>query len=208
MTTRRQEFDDALAAHAPDFGVRAGDELRARLGDYFELVERWNTRLHLVAPCAPAEFALRHSLESLAAAPHVAEGATVIDVGSGAGFPVVPCLSAREDVRAVLFESSTRKCVFLREALAALDLKGRATVINSRFEDAEPPGAQALTCRALERFAETLPRLAAWAPAGCALLLFGGATLREAIETGRLAYEARLIPESDQRYLFIVQRGR
>src|SRR5215210_9183340 len=100
--TSRGEFDKALAGRAHAFGVSLGEEARARLGDYFGLVAAWNPRLHLVAPCAPAEFAARHVLESLAALPHIPEGATLLDVGSGAGLPAVPCLVTRPDLKAVL----------------------------------------------------------------------------------------------------------
>ncbi|PYT04797.1 MAG: hypothetical protein DMF65_01410, partial [Acidobacteria bacterium] len=110
------EFDKALAAHAPVFGVSLSEDERARLREYFELVSSWNRRLHLVAPCAPAEFATRHVLESLLAVRFIARGASLVDVGSGAGLPIVPCLVVRPDIKAVLVESSKRKAVFLREA--------------------------------------------------------------------------------------------
>jgi 16S rRNA (guanine527-N7)-methyltransferase len=204
MTARRREFLDALEAHRSQFGVRLDAETRARLADYFELVERWNPRLHLVAPCSPTEFAVRHVLESLFALEHLPRGASVIDVGSGAGLPIIPCLVARDDLRATLFEASTKKSIFLREAIAALELRDVARVVNSRFEDADAPDAGALTCRALERFSEMLPRLFAWSPKRARLLFFGGASLRETIGRAGRAYESILIPESEQRFLFIV----
>jgi 16S rRNA (guanine527-N7)-methyltransferase len=206
MTERRREFLEALEAHGAEFGVRLGEETRARLADYFELVGRWNARLHLVAPCAPTEFAVRHVLESLVALEHMSSGARVIDVGSGAGLPIIPCLVARTDLRATLFEASAKKSVFLREAVSAFMLRDRATVVNSRFEDAEAPDAEALTCRALERFTETLPRLVEWSPARATLLLFGGESLREAIKRAGLSCEAFRIPLSERRFLFVSER--
>ena len=77
--TPRGEFDKALARHAPAFGISPGADLRVRLGDYFELVMRWNPRLHLVAPCSPEEFATRHVLESLAALAFLPEGVTFVE---------------------------------------------------------------------------------------------------------------------------------
>lgn len=207
MTTdRRREFVDALASHGERFGVRLGDDARARLADYFELVERWNARLHLVAPCAPTEFAVRHVLESLFALRHVPHAARALDIGSGAGLPAIPCLVARGDLTATLVEASAKKSVFLREAVAALDLRDAARIVNARFEDTQAPDAEIVTCRALERFAETLPRLAAWSPRGATLLLFGGESLRDSIERERLSFESVLIPESERRFLFIVRR--
>lgn len=203
----RGEFDKALAGHAGRFGVRLGEDARARLGDYFELVMAWNPRLHLVAPCAPAEFATRHVLESLLALPYVGEGAALLDVGSGAGLPVVPCLVARADVRAVLVEASQKKAVFLREALSRLGLSDRARVVAERFERVEPPAAGCLTCRAIERFTEILPALAAWARRVPVLLLFGGEGLRASLELEGLAFETVSVPESERRFLFVVRRA-
>ncbi|HVF56365.1 MAG TPA: RsmG family class I SAM-dependent methyltransferase, partial [Pyrinomonadaceae bacterium] len=88
--TPRAEFDKALAENSPAFGLDLNTEARARLGEYFEHVSHWNPRLHLVAPCAPAEFATRHVLESLVALPHIPKGASFVDVGAGAGLPALP----------------------------------------------------------------------------------------------------------------------
>ncbi len=202
----RAEFDKALAERAPGFGVSLDEAGRARLADYFELVAAWNPRLHLVAPCPPAEFATRHVLESLAALPFLPAGATVWDVGSGAGLPALPCLVARPDLRAVLVESSRKKAVFLREALSSLGLDDAARVVAERFERLEPPAADRLTCRAIERFTEILPALVAWAARIRTLLLFGGEALGERLEHEGMRLEAVRVPESERRFLFVVRK--
>ncbi|HEX8118003.1 MAG TPA: RsmG family class I SAM-dependent methyltransferase [Pyrinomonadaceae bacterium] len=205
--TPRGEFDKALAERAPRFGVELSEPARSLLGDYFELVAAWNPRLHLVAPCPPAEFAARHVLESLTALPFMPEGATVLDVGSGAGLPAVPCLVARQDLKAVLVEASQKKSVFLREALSRLGLSPRARVAADRFEKVDAPAADRLTCRAIERFTEILPALLSWSSRVPTLLLFGGESLRERLEAEGLAFETVHVPESERRFLFAVRRG-
>lgn len=205
--TPRAEFDKALAENSAAFGVAPDEEVRARLGDYFEAVARWNARLHLVAPCTPAECATRHVLESLFALPHISKGASFVDVGSGAGLPAIPCLVARGDLSATLVESSQKKAVYLRETLRELGLGGRARVVAERFEKVTPPRADALTCRALERFTEVLPALVAWAAHVPTLVLFGGESLRERLERLSVSYEQTLIPTSERRFLFVVRRG-
>ena len=205
--TPRAEFDKALAEHAPHFDLSLGDDVRSRHGDYFELVAAWNPRLHLVAPCAPAEFAARHVLESLTVLPFLPEGVTLLDVGSGAGLPSIPCLILRPDLKAVLVEASQKKSVFLREALSRLGLSGRARVVAERFEQVDPPAADCLTCRAIERFTEILPSLLAWASRVPTLLLFGGESLRERLKIEGLLFETVRVPESERRFLFVVRRG-
>ncbi|MDT5269192.1 MAG: rRNA (guanine527-N7)-methyltransferase [Acidobacteriota bacterium] len=205
--TPRDEFDKALAERAVRFGVELDEVARARLGDYFELVAAWSPRLHLVAPCAPAEFAARHVLESLTALPFIRDGSTLLDVGTGAGLPAIPCLAVRHDLKAVLVEASQKKSVFLREALSRLGLSERARVVAERFEKFEPPAADCLTCRAIERFTEILPALVAWAARVPMLLLFGGENLQERLEADGLAFEIVRVPESERRFLFIVERS-
>ena len=205
--TLRGEFDKALAERAGRFGVELDEGVRARLGDYFELVAVWNPRLHLVAPCAPAEFAARHVLESLTALPYLPAGATVLDVGSGAGLPAIPCLVARPDLQAVLVEASQKKSVFLREALSRLNLSARGRVVAERFEQVAPPPADCLTCRAIERFTEILPALVAWSLRVPTLLLFGGESLRERLEPEGVSFETVHVPESERRFLFVVRRA-
>jgi 16S rRNA (guanine527-N7)-methyltransferase len=202
-----EEFDKALRERAPAFGVTLTAEDRAGLRVYFEIVMKWNARLHLVAPCPPAEFAARHVLESLLALPFLTEGAAVVDVGSGAGLPVVPCLIARPDLRATLFESSQKKSIFLREALREVGRHEAAAVVARRFEDAEPPAADFLTCRAIERFTEILPRLLAWSSGVPVLLLFGGEALGERLLAAGAAFEPARVPGTERSFLFVVRRG-
>lgn len=201
-----EDFIEALAKNAGAFDVHLDAEEVERLGDYYRIVMSWNARLHLVAPCAPAEFATRHVLESLAALPFLSKNAHVLDIGSGAGLPVIPCLGARPDLRATLIESSQRKAVFLREALRVVRASGRAQVIAKRFEEVSAPEADAVTCRALDRFVELFEEIVEWSPPAATLLFFGGPSLQEQIEKARLGYQAMLIPESERRFLFIIKR--
>src|SRR5438552_16602612 len=106
-------FSQTLKDRAEDFLVRLGDEEIERLSSYYDLLLKWNSRLHLVAPCSPSQFATRHILESLLLLRHLPRNARIADAGSGAGLPVIPCLILRDDLRVTLIESSQRKAIFL-----------------------------------------------------------------------------------------------
>lgn len=201
-----EDFAEALRQHAPSFQVQPSADEVGRLIDYYRIVARWNARLHLVAPCAPAEFAVRHVLESLAAIPFLSDGARVLDVGSGAGLPIIPCLIMRPDIHATLVEASQKKAVFLREALRLVEANERAAVIAKRFEETEAPEADFVTVRAIERFTEKFAELAHWSTPRSTLLFFGGPSLQTEIEKAGLNYQALLIPESERRFLFIIRR--
>ena len=182
-----------------DFGVDLSPETVAQLGEFYSLLTRWNDRLHLVAPCSPEEFATRHVLESLLLLKHLPQNAKIADIGSGGGLPIIPCLIARDDLEATLIESSQKKAVFLREALAGR----RAPVIARPFEQVEPPPVSFITCRALDQFIQKLPALIEWAPVDTTLLLFGGEALRVELQELNLQFQALLIPQSKRRFLFL-----
>lgn len=206
MSETTEQFAMALKEHAPQFDLELNGEVLADLNKYYEIVQQWNARLHLVAPCSPEEFAIRHVLESLLAIKYISANAHVVDIGSGGGFPIIPCMIARQDIRATLFESSTKKAVFLREALRFTNMTERASVIDSRFEEASAPEARVVTCRALERFTALLSSIVEWSPANSRLILFGGPSLQAELENEGLAFTPKRIPESDQRFIFIIEK--
>ncbi|MGH9941289.1 MAG: 16S rRNA (guanine(527)-N(7))-methyltransferase RsmG [Pyrinomonadaceae bacterium] len=201
-----QEFLRTLQHNSSAYGLELTGDVAERLREYYEQVVAWNARLHLVAPCSPAEFATRHVLESLFAARFMKPGANFADVGSGAGLPAIPCLVARPDLRAALVEASPKKAVFLREALRRLELPDRAAVIAARFEKIETPAADYVTCRALERFSELLPAMSDWSPPAATLLLFGGVSLRDKLESLGADFESHLLPRTEQRFLFVINK--
>src|SRR6476659_992962 len=206
-TAQTKKFKQTLEAEAPGYDVTLTTEAIAGLSQYYELISLWNSRIHLVATCSAEEFATRHVLESLVLLKHLPTAARVAEVGAGGGLPIVPCLIVRSDLHAVLIESSQKKTVFLREALTRSGLLARASVINERFENVAIPPVEFVTCRALERFEEMLPKLFSWVPAQTSLLLFGAKRLETRIESLGFTSTAELMPKSTGRFLLIVKKN-
>lgn len=87
------------------------------LAQHFDLLLRWNRKMNLTAITDPEEIVERHYCESLFLASHLPGGPlSIVDVGSGPGFPGVPVAVYRPDCRVFLVESRQRKAVFLRES--------------------------------------------------------------------------------------------
>ena len=207
MPTPTETFSQALRDNAAEFGIQLRAAEVTRLSKYYELLLKWNDRLHLVAPCSPEEFATRHVLESLLLLSHLPQKARVLDVGSGAGLPIIPCLIIRTDLSATLIESSPRKAVFLREALRDVSNREPAALTVARFEQTTAPEADFVTCRALDRFQRFLPALIQWAPPTSTLLLFAGEELRKQVEILLPNAKAERIPRSDRRYLIVASQA-
>lgn len=202
-STPREEFNSSITTHQAAFGIDLEASVIERLADHFDLVTEHNPLLHLTGPSTPEEFAIRHVLESLTMLEFLPLGARFADVGSGAGFPSIPCLIVRKDLKSVLIESKEKKASFLKTAVEKLGLNARATVVARQFAELQRPNVTHVTCRALDRFTQHLPRLVKWSGAKT-MLFFGGPGLRDSLGLQKLKYEERLMPLSEQRYLFVV----
>ena len=150
---------------------------------YIDLLLKWNAKLNLTAIRNPQEIITRHFGESLFAArqlfPTGDSHESVIDIGSGAGFPGLPLKLWSPSLDLALIESNHRKATFLREVIRALDLKS-AVVLTERAESVSLR-ADLVTFRAVERFERILPvAFGLVKPGGRIALLIGEMQVRGA----------------------------
>jgi 16S rRNA (guanine527-N7)-methyltransferase len=96
--------------------------LASQLLLYLDLLLKWNERTNLTAIRTPEEIVRRHFGESLFAAAHLGPCSTLLDFGSGAGFPGIPIQLAHPHLAVTLAESQGKKAAFLREAIRTLNL--------------------------------------------------------------------------------------
>jgi 16S rRNA (guanine527-N7)-methyltransferase len=92
---------------------------------------------NLTAVREPEQMVVVHLLDSLSLLPHLGEARTLIDVGSGAGFPGIPIAIARPDVQVTLLDSSHKKGTFLEQARTELGL-ANVRVVCERVEQFKP----------------------------------------------------------------------
>jgi 16S rRNA (guanine527-N7)-methyltransferase len=158
----------------------------SQLAAYLEILHRWNARMNLTAVRDPESVVTRHFGESLFAAQnlfpmsHDPSAMSLLDIGSGAGFPGLPTKIWRPELTVTLIESHSKKAIFLKEVIRALDLKNIA-VSTTRAEDFVLPSAidhrpsTTVTLRAVEKFDRILPIAARLATPGRLGLLIGSA---------------------------------
>lgn len=202
MNDTQRQFIRKFETNCEAFGVSLSTEKIFNLARYYELVEKHNALLHLVAPCDIETFVVRHVLESIFAEQFLPKNARFTDLGTGAGLPAVPLLIARKDTRGVLIESKLKKADFLREVLAECKLENRAEILNRQFEELPKPDVSYILCRALDKFTQKLPKILKWS-GDCALLFFGGNALRDELRKHNVKFTEKLLPLSEQRFLFV-----
>lgn len=103
---------------------------------YAGLLKEWNEKINLTAITQPEEVAVKHFLDSLSPLRYIElpKNASVIDVGTGAGFPGIPLLIVRPDIKLTLLDSLNKRLVFLNEVLRVLGLT--AETVHARAEEA------------------------------------------------------------------------
>jgi len=99
-------------------------------------LEKWNRRVNLTAIRERQEMVTAHILDSLVARP-LLEGSTILDVGTGPGFPGLPLAIAEPERQFTLLDSNNKKIMFVQHAAGLLGL-GNVTAVKGRAEDYAP----------------------------------------------------------------------
>jgi 16S rRNA (guanine527-N7)-methyltransferase len=184
-------------------------EVAGQFQSYLELLQKWNARLNLTAIREPEEILHRHFVECIFAAYRLpGEIRTLLDFGSGGGFPGIPIALCRLEIRVTLGESQARKAAFLRETVRSLGIpnaevyNGRVEALDRRFE--------AVTLRAVDKMQEAYrDAIHLVAPGGYLVLFLSDEAAEYALsEFNQFRWDAPiLLPASTQRQLLIGQKS-
>lgn len=133
-----------LKTNAEAMDVALDDTALERFELLAQMLVDWNGRVNLTAITEPDEIVVKHFIDSLSPLAHIdlAEGARVIDVGCGAGFPGLPILIARPDLKITFLDSISKKLSFIEAFLNEAELFGetlhdRAEMIGKQAEHRE-----------------------------------------------------------------------
>lgn len=178
--------------------------LYAQLSRYLDLLLRWNARTNLTAIREPEEIVRRHFGESLFVGVHLSpllsSGATLLDFGSGAGFPGLPIQLLLPELQVTLAESQGKKASFLREAVRTLGLK---TEVWARRVEEMPPERRfhCVTLRAVDNMASALEAVPARLLPSGTLAVLGS----EALFPGAPPLQKIPVPGSRNTFLYLSQ---
>ena len=104
-----------------------------KLLKFKELLIFYNSQFNLTSIKTDEEVLIKHFYDSLYGIKYFDKNKTVVEIGSGGGFPSIPIMIARDDLKFTLIESTGKKCEYLKKVIKELNLN--ATVLNIRAED-------------------------------------------------------------------------
>lgn len=130
---------------------------------YQSLILKWNEKINLTALTSPDEIRELHFIDSLMLVPQIVsretlyrdeKPLTLLDIGSGAGFPGIPLKIALPSLKVTLVDSVKKKCDFMKTVIRELALKD-ITVLHKTLTANDPLGKfDVITSRAAFRMAE------------------------------------------------------
>lgn len=130
----KEEFSKALLENAKEIEIELNEEQIDKFYKYMNLLLEWNQKMNLTAITDPEEIILKHFIDSLTIASKIKKDATLVDMGTGAGFPGIPVKIYRNDIKITLVDSLNKRLNFLNEVIKELNLE-KIETIHSRAEE-------------------------------------------------------------------------
>lgn len=176
-------FEGRLAEGCDALGISLPAEAPGQLFRLMQELLKWNAKVNLTAITAPEEVLEKHFLDSLAVLSEVTPGATLLDLGAGAGFPGLPLKIALPSLEVTLVDAVGKKVSFIKATAAALRLpgvRGLHARAEGRPEMEKVPLASRLVARAFMDLGDWLALAPAYLePEGRIVAMLGRAATRE-----------------------------
>lgn len=127
---------DILKKGIEDIGLKCSDETIDKFSKYREILVEWNQKMNLTGIEEEKEVYIKHFLDSVAAVKkgYIKDGMSIIDVGTGAGFPGLPLRICLENSKVTLLDSLNKRINFLSEVCTNINIDD-IELIHGRAED-------------------------------------------------------------------------
>ena len=130
----KEEFDEIMIKNLKELDIKLSENQLKQFYKYMNILIEWNKFINLTNITEPIEIIQKHFVDSLTILKYIKGTDTVIDVGTGAGFPGIPIKIAFPKTKIVLLDSLNKRIKFLNEVINKLELKN-VKVIHGRAED-------------------------------------------------------------------------
>lgn len=124
-----------LRSISREYGLDINEDMAKKFAKYSELLLEWNQKMNLTAITDPKEIIIKHFVDSLLLLSAVdIQDQSLIDIGTGAGFPGIPLKIAKSEIKLTLLDSLNKRLIFLKEVIDNLALDD-VDLIHARAED-------------------------------------------------------------------------
>lgn len=130
----KEEFIIEFKKQANLASIEINDTQISMLYEYMLLLLEWNEKINLTAITEPKDVIVKHFIDSILAIKYIKSASSIIDVGTGAGFPGIPLKIMDESLSLTLLDSLNKRTIFLQEVIDKLNLND-VTIIHGRAED-------------------------------------------------------------------------
>ena len=128
------EFDKKMQEKSSELDINFSVEQLEKFYRYMELLIEWNEKMNLTAIIEPNEIILKHFVDSLTIIKYLKNAKTLVDVGTGAGFPGIPVAIMMSNLEITLVDSLNKRLIFLEEVIKELRLTN-VKLVHSRAEE-------------------------------------------------------------------------
>lgn len=214
-----QEFSKELKEKAKLINIELEDKQIEKFYNYMKLLLEWNEKINLTAITEPKEVILKHFIDCATILKYIENNMSIVDVGTGAGFPGIPLNIINSNANYTLVDSLNKRINFLNEVIEKVKLQNINTV-HSRIEDFTKNNKESFdiaTSRAVASLNILLEYLLPLVKVGGICICMKGSNAKEEIENASKALEILggkiekveeiILPDSDiERNIVIVRK--
>ena len=131
---KEEEFNEKMKESLKELNIEISEKQLNQFYNYMNILIEWNKVMNLTNITEPEEIIQKHFVDSLTVLKSIKENASIIDVGTGAGFPGMPIKIVFPETRITLLDSLNKRIKFLEEVINKLELKNIET-IHGRAEE-------------------------------------------------------------------------
>ena len=130
----RMEFEEIISNGLKKFNIKYEEIILGKFVQYKELLLEWNNKINLTSITDEEGIAIKHFIDSLSIYKYIKESKSIIDIGTGAGFPGIPIKILCGGMNVVLLDSLNKRINFLNTVIKSLELN-KIEAIHGRAEE-------------------------------------------------------------------------
>lgn len=215
-----KDLEIILKEGAREVGVSLNQEMIQMFLVYLKELKEWNQKVNLTSLKKDASIINKHFIDSISLVPYLPSGSSLLDLGSGAGFPGIPVKIAKPSIKVTLLEATRKKVNFQRHLIRVLrlthiyPLRGRAEHL--QFEEGSPSGFDVVASRASFRLGQFLALGIPYLKKGGCLIAMKGKRAKEELKDNQhilkdlSVEESRteeiILPGGERRYLIFMKK--